>query len=319
LGRSKKPKIFDPGADDLLNIAAKNWHEEIVRFLIERGADVNHPGVYGRTPLMCAAYYAGSLPIIEILVAAGADIHRKNNGGETALDLIHGDSPVKKAIGDFLVTSGARYTKKTKAKARSKGRPPIAKKPLVCPACAELGDRFHYSFPEDQSAVHPAAFAHLENVAHSAMSFRDELVRCDTCQTYFAWDRMWDNDVYSTPLDYVDIYRLTDKEAAEWLKREKDWIKKERAAERREIRKLEKLWADEIAKFTRAELALFHYIVTAPARGRSGETIVKECPMEPSLLWPALDSLMRKEIVEKSSDTINWPKEAAHYKVCRWR
>ena len=188
-----------------------------------------------------------------------------------------------------------------------------------CPACAELGDRFHYSFPEEEGAREPDSFAHLDVVAHSIISFRDELVQCDQCQTYFAWDRMWDNDVYSTPLDYVDIYRLTPKEAEEWLKREKDWARKERAAERRAVRKLEQLWADETTKLSDDERVLFQYIVATHSQGRSGEMIQQECGLEPSLLWQALESLQQKKIVTKSLRTADWPREHANYEVSGWR
>lgn len=196
---------------------------------------------------------------------------------------------------------------------------PAANFPRGCPACAELGDKFHYSFPEDKSAADPAAFAHLDKVADSVISFRDELVRCDTCHTYFAWNRMWDNDVYSTPLDYVDIYRLTQKEADQWLEREKLWARKERAAERRAVRKLEKLWADQIPKLSDNERQIFEYIVQSHSKGKAGENIEKECGLEPPLAWQALESLQQKKIVRKSFATMNWPAHSATYEVATWR
>lgn len=196
---------------------------------------------------------------------------------------------------------------------------PVAEKSPDCPACAELGDRFHFSFPEDQSAAHPAAFAHLDNVAHSVSSFRDELKRCDVCQTYFAWNRMWDNDVYSTPLDYVDVYRLTDKEADDWLKFEKDWVRKERAYERRQTRKLEKLWADKLPELSAAERTVFSFLAQLPSKGQAGEKIEKECGLSPDAMWQALESLQEKKIVSKTLNTMNWPREHADYEVSRWR
>lgn len=201
----------------------------------------------------------------------------------------------------------------------AKKKKPPAKVAQNCPVCAELGDKFHYSFPEDKTAPDPAAFAHLSNVAHSVMSFRDELVRCDQCQTYFAWNRMWDNDVYSTPLDYVDVYRLTDEEADDWLRREKDWVRKERAYERRQTRKLEKLWADKIPELSHAELAVFQVLVQAPSKGQAGEKIEKECGLESGMIWQALESLQEKQMVRKTSNTTNSPKEHADYEVSGWR
>lgn len=190
--------------------------------------------------------------------------------------------------------------------------------PASCAACAELGMRFHFSFPEDPSAPHPASFAHLGNVAHSIISFRDELVRCDVCHAYFAWNRMWDNDVYSTPLDYVDIYRLTPQEAKEWLQREKRWAQKERAAERREIRKLRNLWADEVGKLDVDERAIFDFLVEKRSRGEVGEKIKAACGVEdPAAMWKALASLQQKNIVRRSQDSTS--REHASYQVSAWK
>ncbi len=190
-------------------------------------------------------------------------------------------------------------------------------KPDVCAACGELGEHFSYSFPEDKQAPLPASFAHLDTVARSVMSLRDELVRCDHCQTYFSWNRMWDNDVYSTPLDYVDIYRLTPKEAQDWLKREKQWVRKLRADEKREIRSLEKLWFDEVVKLGSNERTLFEYLVQKHSRGVDGEMIKKECGLDPSVIWEALDSLEKKNMLRKTPNTAS--KETANYQISRWR
>lgn len=196
-------------------------------------------------------------------------------------------------------------------------RPPseaTLEKSPACAACAELGARFHYDFPEDRSAPRPAAFAHLSTVAESNISFRDELVRCDVCQTYFAWNRMWDNDVYGTPLDYVDIYRLTPQGAKDWLQREQDWARKERAAERREIRSLKKLWADERGELDADARAIFDYLVEKRSRGVDGRTIEKECGLtDPAATWQALESLLQRHVVRRSPDTAS--REDANYHV----
>lgn len=130
---------------------------------------------------------------------------------------------------------------------------------------------------------------------------------------------MWDNDVYSTPLDYVDIYRLTPQEADAWLKREKDWVRKERASERREIRKLKNLWADVVCQLNDNERAIFEYLVQAHSKGRSGEMLEKECGLPSVAMWQALELLQQKKIVRRTTLTINWPKEHAQYEVSGWR
>ena len=51
---------------------------------IAAGADVNITGRHGRTLLMDAANF-GSLPVVDALLAKGADVHVKTSGGGTAL------------------------------------------------------------------------------------------------------------------------------------------------------------------------------------------------------------------------------------------
>jgi uncharacterized protein len=56
---------------------------EIVSTLIAAGAEIECQVAYGTRPLMLAAGY-GQSEVIEILLAAGADVHAKNDGGFTA-------------------------------------------------------------------------------------------------------------------------------------------------------------------------------------------------------------------------------------------
>lgn len=188
---------------------------------------------------------------------------------------------------------------------------------VPCSACAELGERFHYSFPEDRTSPDPPSFAHLQRVADSVISFRNELVRCDQCGTHFAWDRMWDNDVYSTPLDYVDIYRLTPQGAKDWLKRESDWVRRERAAERRESRKLQKLWADQVAELGADERLIFEYLVQRPQRGQNGKAAAEETGLGLERLAKALAELARRKMLRKDYESA--PLDAATYRIAQWR
>lgn len=55
-----------------------------VRLLLERGADVNYRGVYGRTPLHQAAF-SGFRRIAELLLDHGADTDAVLQDGSTAL------------------------------------------------------------------------------------------------------------------------------------------------------------------------------------------------------------------------------------------
>jgi serine/threonine-protein phosphatase 6 regulatory ankyrin repeat subunit B len=56
---------------------------------ISDGADVNIMGRHGRTPLMKAANF-GSLPVVDALLAHGADVHTRTSGGGTALHFAAG-------------------------------------------------------------------------------------------------------------------------------------------------------------------------------------------------------------------------------------
>jgi len=71
-------KIFTP-----LTYAAYT-HLDQVKFLVERGADINATDGYGHTPLMIAAGY-GRLKTVKYLIDHGADMHLKNPKGYDAL------------------------------------------------------------------------------------------------------------------------------------------------------------------------------------------------------------------------------------------
>ncbi len=60
----------------------------IIRRILERGASPNQIAFNGRTPLMIAAYsgHERRMPVIELLLAHGADIKTTNAEGKSALD-----------------------------------------------------------------------------------------------------------------------------------------------------------------------------------------------------------------------------------------
>jgi ankyrin repeat protein len=61
-------------------------HQEIVSLLLEKGADPNYRYGPGYSPLLAAAAN-GRLEIVKALLARGADLHAKANDGKTALAL----------------------------------------------------------------------------------------------------------------------------------------------------------------------------------------------------------------------------------------
>jgi len=61
---------------------------ELVKLLVEKGADINATDIRGYTLLIKAAAY-GDLPLLTLLLANGADISPRTVSGETALDMAH--------------------------------------------------------------------------------------------------------------------------------------------------------------------------------------------------------------------------------------
>ena len=89
-----------PGTDlTQLMLASAMGNVEVVRELIERGADINQRGPRKSTALMFAAG-GGHLEIVKVLVERGADIFAAEDGGWTAMRLAEEDG--EDAIYDYL-------------------------------------------------------------------------------------------------------------------------------------------------------------------------------------------------------------------------
>jgi ankyrin repeat protein len=72
----------DKGATVLLIASSFKDYEDVVLYLISRGADVNFRGKDGRTPLIWAA--GNSFESTKILLENGADVNARGNDGMTA-------------------------------------------------------------------------------------------------------------------------------------------------------------------------------------------------------------------------------------------
>jgi ankyrin repeat protein len=67
-----------------LHIASSNGDIEIVKLLIENGADVNKQNKDGTTALYIASQ-RGDIEIVKLLIQNGADVNKQNKDGKTAL------------------------------------------------------------------------------------------------------------------------------------------------------------------------------------------------------------------------------------------
>lgn len=76
--------INNPGWTPLI-YAATNGHTEVMRYLLEVGADINAEAPNGTTALMMAVR-SGKLDSVELLLAKGADANHRNQQGATALN-----------------------------------------------------------------------------------------------------------------------------------------------------------------------------------------------------------------------------------------
>jgi ankyrin repeat protein len=67
-----------------LSIAANNGHHEILKLLIENGADINYTCYEGWTALYSAVFF-GRLEVVKLLIEHGADIDKPTDNGWTPL------------------------------------------------------------------------------------------------------------------------------------------------------------------------------------------------------------------------------------------
>ena len=91
-------KVDDEGNTPLI-YASDHGHLEAVQYLLEQGADRDKTASSdGFTPLHCAAQQ-GHLEITKLLMAYGADLNMRNNHGELPIDLTDNEE-IKQAIRD---------------------------------------------------------------------------------------------------------------------------------------------------------------------------------------------------------------------------
>lgn len=76
----------DKAGNTVLSMTAMDGHDEVVEFLLEKGAKVHTVNAKGRTPLMEAALW-GRSAVVKRLMSHGASVNDKDREGRPALDL----------------------------------------------------------------------------------------------------------------------------------------------------------------------------------------------------------------------------------------
>jgi hypothetical protein len=99
-----------------LHVAALTGHKDIAELLLAKGADVNAKSNGGLTPLHQAAYH-GHKDLAELLLSKGADVNAKANHDETPLFLAAGTG--HKDVAELLLDKGADVNSKAKDGAMS--------------------------------------------------------------------------------------------------------------------------------------------------------------------------------------------------------
>src|SRR5688572_26154698 len=98
----------NPNATSSTGATALMWAVtdlEKVRLLVERGANVNARSTnLGRTALLIAAGYPGSVPVLSYLLDKGADLRAKDRNGEHAFGFAVGSADIE--VVRFLVERG---------------------------------------------------------------------------------------------------------------------------------------------------------------------------------------------------------------------
>ena len=104
------------GGNTILIKSIQHEKDKLLKFLIEKGCDVNLPDHSGRSPLMMSTFQYGTCFALETLLKSGANVNFLNKQDETALTYFcknrfrnrpHGLDKKDKKVIEILITWGA--------------------------------------------------------------------------------------------------------------------------------------------------------------------------------------------------------------------
>jgi len=85
-------KKYSTHKETILHLASRRNTLDIVKYLVDNGADIGATDKYGGTPLFDAAC-SGNIDIVKYLLDQGADKFVKNLENMTVMDKLHRDGP----------------------------------------------------------------------------------------------------------------------------------------------------------------------------------------------------------------------------------
>ena len=94
--------ISRPDSGSFLTLHLLGGHFDVVRELIEAGADFNHPNDTNSTPLRAASYH-NRVEVIEYLLSQGADINISNHVGQAPvmISVLRENVEALRSLGNF--------------------------------------------------------------------------------------------------------------------------------------------------------------------------------------------------------------------------
>jgi ankyrin repeat protein len=98
--------------DDILRLAVRNSNFEVVKYIVEKGANVNSKDskdYFGNTLLHLASGSASNLEMVKYLVEKGADTNAKNRKNKTPLELAQEECSNCKDVIDFLTENSTSH------------------------------------------------------------------------------------------------------------------------------------------------------------------------------------------------------------------